>query len=455
MSNILILLHQTIIDKNKPHEVVCFYESIAKELNKNGNNVKILNLAFCKNYLADELHFLDNKTQHLLYEDIKKFNPDVIFTYNNQIFKEIFEITNCPICVFDADSVDLFPCKEYIQQYAERYYLFTCSPGWEEDKYIKLGLKKENIGQINFATSIQNIKMEKDKNISFIGTNFTPLSNYILNDSENNPYLSKKELYNILMTFWQKEKYDTQELKEKYLSYYNNTELYSFWDTRLIVLNSLLDLDLNLYGKFWENLPNYLFQLKLAYNETPMYSLLHNQNIYNSSKINLSISHPQCNGFTYPWRIFDIMASNGLLITSFSKLLKTQTKDMVDIPMYENPYQARDLCIYALKNPSYCEDIIAKSNLFIEKYGRWENNFRIIQEKINISILNTKKETKDFEIYHVSPKKTKEKYYKIKNFTNGIVLALSVVPIVDLFFTKKFKNKIVKSIMKHNKIEDD
>lgn len=36
----------------------------------------------------------------------------------------------------------------------------------------------------------------------------------------------------------------------------------------------------------------------------------------------------------------------------------------------------------------------------------------------------------------------------MKNFTNGIVLALSVVPIVDSFFTKK-------SIIKHNKIEDD
>lgn len=457
MANVLILLHQTIIDQNKPHEVVCFYESIAKELNKNGNDVKILNLAFCKNYLADNLHFLDNETQQLLYEDIKKFNPDVIFTYNNQIFKEIFQITNCPICVFDADSVDLFPCKEYIQQYAERYYLFTCSPGWEEDKYIKLGLKKENIGQINFATSIQNIKMEKDKNISFIGTNFTPLSNYILNDCENNPYLSKKELYNILMTFWQKEKYNTQTLKEKYLSYYNNTELYSFWDTRLIVLNSLLDLDLNLYGKFWENLPNYFFQLKLAYNETPMYSLLHNQNIYNSSKINLSISHPQCNGFTYPWRIFDVMASNGLLITSFSKLLKMQTKDIVEIPMYENPYQARDLCIYALKNPSYCEDIIAKSNLFIEKYGRWKNNFRIIQEKINISLLNKKNNIKDFEIYRITPKtiNNKNKFYKYKNFTNGIALAFSVIPFINLFFTKKLKTKIIKSIIKHNKIENN
>ena len=221
-------------------------------------------------------------------------------------------------------------------------------------------------------------------------------------------------------------------------------------------MNSLLDLDLNLYGKFWENLPNYFFQLKLAYNETPMYSLLHNQNIYNSSKINLSISHPQCNGFTYPWRIFDIMASNGLLITSFSKLLKIQTKDVVDIPMYENPYQARDLCIYALKNPSYCEDIIAKSNLFIEKYGRWENNFKIIQEKLKISLLNTKNTTKEFKIYHITPKIIKkDKYHGYKNFTNGIALAFSSIPVINLFYTKKIKNKIIKSINKYNKVEDN
>lgn len=452
MSNILILLHQTIIDKNKPHAVVCFYESIANELSSNGNNVKILNLALCKDYHSDNLSFLDGITKNVLFEDIKNFNPDLIFTYNNQIFKEIFKITNCPICVFDADSVELFPNKEYIKLHSERYYLFTCSPGWEDCKYEQIGFKKDNIGQINFATSIKNVKLEKDKNISFIGTNFLPISNYILDEFGKNVYLSKKELYDILIKFWQTEKYNTQELKEKYLSYYNDTELYSFWDTRLIVLNSLLDLGLNLYGKFWDKLPNYFFQLKLAFNETPMYSLLHNQNIYNSSHINLSISHPQCNGYTYPWRIYDIMASNGLLITSYSELLKKQIKNFVDIPMYENPYDARELCKYALGNPSYCEDIISKSNEFIEKFGRWKDNLKIIQDITGVILINEqKKQDSCFHIYDIEIKKKKNNELKIrlKNIFNGISLILSQIPILEYFYTKKLRAKLYSSINKY------
>lgn len=89
--------------------------------------------------------------------------------------------------------------------------------------------------------------------------------------------------------------------------------------------------------------------LMSAFDETPKFSIKHNQDIYNESKICLSISHPQTRGYAFPWRIYDIMATNGMLISSRSDLLNEFTKGIVKIPMYESPYEARELCIKYLK----------------------------------------------------------------------------------------------------------
>lgn len=456
MAKILVLLNQTVIDNNNPYGLLCFYESMVKELCNNGNDVKVLNLALYKRYNDDYLRYLTPHKRNLFYSEVKNFNPDVVFTYNNQIFKDIFKLTDCPICIFDADSVDFFPCKEYVKLYTDRYYLFTFFPEWEDYKYTQLGLKKGNIFQLNLATSIKNVKMEKTKNISFIGTNFPPIPENIVADYSN---LTKKDLYNILIEYWTSEKYNTNKLKELYPQYASSIGLYSFWDTRLVVLNSILDLGLNLYGKFWNNLPSPMFQLKLTVDDSPMYSLEHNQCIYNSSKINLSISHPQCDGYAFPWRIYDIMASNGLLITSCSELLKKKTEGFVDLPMYDNPYEAKALCKYALNNPSYCEDVIEQSNQFIDKFARWDNNFKIIQDSLKLNILsNVKKTNQNFEVYQLIDssvlKYKRTKKTDFKNFINGLLLALSAIPLINILFTKKLKNKLINSIVKYNNSEN-
>lgn len=96
------------------------------------------------------------------------------------------------------------------------------------------------------------------------------------------------------------------------------------------------------------------------------------------------------------------MASNSLLISSYSKQLEELTKNFVKIPMYKNPYDARHLCQYALNNPNYCEDIILACNEFIEKYGRWEDNFKIIEETINVNLTSDEDNDRPFKIANFS-----------------------------------------------------
>ncbi len=236
----------------------------------------------------------------------------------------------------------------------------------------------------------------------------------------------------------------------------NEIEAYQIFDERNYILTSVLDLGLKLYGVNWIKETDSNLNLMSAYDNTLKYSLIHNQDIYNSSKINLSISHPQCKGYAYPWRCYDIMASSGILICSYSKLLEDLTKGYVKIPMYHSPYDARELCKYALSNPTWCEDIISASNDFIAQFGRWESNFKTLEEIFNIKLINDTVSPKNEVIFYtLSTTTLKKNLNKIlnqplkmqcKNIICGMLLILINLPFFNLLFNKKLVRRIYRSI---------
>jgi hypothetical protein len=176
-------------------------------------------------------------------------------------------------------------------------------------------------------------------------------------------------------------------------------DIYKIFDSRNYILQSIADLGLKLYGENWDKENGCDLVLMSMFDKTPVFSLKHNQDVYNSSKICLSVSHPQTRGWAFPWRCYDIMASDGLLICSYSGLLRKTTQDLkFKIPMYESPYQTRELCQKYLKEPNLRQDTVFASNEFIEKNGRWENNFRKLQEFLKIKLIN---ENKNGNIYFI------------------------------------------------------
>ena len=329
MSKILIMFHQPVIDLNNPYGIVCFYESFAKELSKYSNEVKLINTYFLKQFPEDRITLLNSDIKEKFLEEIKNFNPDIIFSFNNQITIEILQITNCNICVFDADGIDFFAGKDFIKKYKDRYFMCSFYEGWEEDKYPKLGFTKSKVIFLNSATSIKREKLKKTSNISFIGTKFSSISK----DTQLK-ISQEKSIYEDLREYYKNPYISNDKLFEKYRKLFKLTkiDLYPLLDPRLYVLQSVWDLGLDIYGLLWDSLPTELYNLSLCchYNE-PKYTLKHNQDIYNSSKINISISHPQCKNYTFPWRVYDIMASDGLLISSYSKLLEKYTKNLEKI----------------------------------------------------------------------------------------------------------------------------
>lgn len=384
MARILVSFWQPLIGDSSDN-IICYYESFAEELKKFGNEVLILN-----RILFTDAYFRSYAKEHedFLVEEVRKFNPDLIIAFNNQIFECILENTNCPVGLFDADSSYLFSSKDCISKYIERYFMVTHYENWE-NVYSEMGFSLEKICTIKIATSCRREEKEKNKNISFIGTKFLQtvsenIRNYL---TENKP-----NIYKMLKKHWSSGSYDYEELLKEFCPDLTCTkhDIAQIFDWRNYVLSSLLDLGLNLYGVGWRDGEDNNIALMSAYDSTPKFSLKHNQDVYNESKICLSISHPQTRGYAFPWRVYDIMATSGMLISSYSSLLKEQTKDFVDIPMYNSPYDARDLCKKYLKEANMREDIVCACNDFIEKHGRWESNFRELETFFRVKLINTK-----------------------------------------------------------------
>lgn len=427
MANILFCLAQPIIE-NSIKNIVCYYDGMIKELRNDGNNICLLNIVgFSK---------ITNKQK----EDIKKFNPDIIFAFNNAIFPEVINITGCPIVCFAEDSYYFFCQKDLLKKYRDRYYLVTTDGNINDFKsYFDIN----KMAPIHHATAVIRDNSPKDKNISFIGQPFV----YGNLDQEQ-----KHTGYKALLESYSKCNYDYKKLIQKYDNDKNWEEslIFGVFDNRIATLNTLLELGLSVYGIYWNNLSKYCNQLVLAFNEEPVYSLKHNQDIYNSSIININIQHPQNYGYGCAWRVYDIMASSGLLISQRSLLLKNRTKNFVDIPMFDTPLQAADLCRKYLKEKTLREEIIIASNEYIEKFGRWNSNFKTISQLTGISLKDT--ENKGY-LSFINPNNLLQikKYSRIKNIKNGYRLILSNLPIFRKLYNAKQLNKLYSSIEK-NKI---
>ncbi len=436
MANILISFFQPVIG-NLSSNIICYYESLISNLKNNGHSVRIFNMIFYEQY-KDQLS-----------DKIKEFSPNVIITFNNQIPEEILCSTDCTICLFDADSSEHFIHLELIEKYKERYYMVTQWDGWNT-KYADLGFLPNRIINIHPATSIVSKDIPKVNNISFIGSKFEYKSinlRSIIDNSKNDHF------YTLLQKYWNSSDLNFKNFVDNTYCNLTKFEQFSLFDSRNYILTSVLDLGVKLYGQNWNDLHCGSYALSAAFDREPKFSLKHNQDIYNSSIINLSISHPQTYGYAFPWRVYDIMASSGLLITSKSTLLETYTKGIVDIPSFTSPYEVRDLCKKYLREDNLRKDIIAASNYFIEKHGRWEDNFKIIENAINVKLLNVQqKDNSDLVVENLCTNFNNDDYFLMQGKTQinePGPLGIATDTIKELFFfLNKDKIRVICKLLK-------
>lgn len=391
---IFISLFSGINDpQSETGSIPCFYETIINDLKKSGNDIFVyVSRIFCQHY---------NKIPVNLLRKIKLFKPDLFILFNNT-FWDISKEFDCPILVYEVDSPLFYSNKNSLKSNIDRYKFIV-----SQDESIQV-LKNEfkvsdkNILKTSFFTEIYTEDIPIKHNISFIGTKFVNNSkpnifNVFMNSMPNdeeisafknliryyccNTFLTKNELLSNLNITSEKiiKSLDLNSLIFL-LSDYNRTK----------TLSSIADLGLGLYGtldwiKYTYNEP----ELILSYINKIVYSIKHNQDIYNASKIAININHLQAqSGFS--WRVCDILASNACLVSEYKPNIEKYFSK-AGILMFSNPYEAREICLKLLNNENLRKDIVAASHEIIDSKYRFRYVKKYIEDFLGYEISGNSK----------------------------------------------------------------
>ena len=382
MTRIFVSFFSGVNDPLNKAAIPCFYESFLNGLKKTGCEV----LAYVtKAFAADYKKIPDE-----LLCKIKKFDPELIILFNNA-FYDISNKFECPILIYEVDSPLYYSNKEAIKQKPDRYKFAVCQEESAKILNNEFKVNQKNILQASFFSEVINEKLDYKRNICFIGTKFassknkTPYVKFL----EKNPNIEeKKEFINLLdkiknNPFADDIAFNSSKIEE----IFNKNELIFYLSDfyRTKTLSNISDLGLEIFGtKSWSE--DYFNEpyLILNFNPTPVYSLKHNQDIYNSSKIGININHLQAKqGFS--WRVCDIMASNSCLVSEYKPNLDKYFSEL-KIPSFTNPYEAREVVKRLLNNENLRQDIVFASNEIIDKKFRFKNIKEQLECAFNIKL---------------------------------------------------------------------
>ncbi len=443
MANIIVSFF-TPIYENGEHKSLVYYDGLINSLKENGNNILcVFSTDFIDQPWNGTNALKSNLDEVILKNEIKNFKADFCIAFNNSIPDFITESVDCPITLWHGDTFEFFNDKDKILSNLDRYD-FICPFEDTADYLLNKGVNPSRIHQIIPATGVKNENLHQDKNISFIGSSF--YSGYMLVGQLEN--LDRKKVrviadkvYSESLTHGQTGKTTKQIIEEEnyleILNYLPEIEIDSLYSSekRIITLSFLSHLGLEIFGgKEWVDLGKYFPWLALSYNPERVYSLEHNQQIYNTSKICVNISHSQAK-IGFPWRVMDIMASNSCLMTDSNSGIQRFTKKYVDIPTFDSPAEAKALAIKLLKDQAWRSELVLKSQKCIEETGRWESRFKQLDDIFDKGLLGKSSHPNPGAVVYLKP-------VSCEKVEQNLVINITDVPAPQLKIMQKIKNKI-------------
>ena len=409
--------------------IPAYYEGFLHALYVEGNEVLYLKT---NDFLSrpwdgkNELDFFIKKKK--LKEEILKFSPDVVFAYNNSCLPLDFFPEEQVICIMEADTHLYYNDREKIKKNPNRFKFFSSTESSLKNIPEIFGVDKKNSHRLNLATGVKSQDIPKTNNISFIGSSFGS-HNFINNIGNITPPSRIKDITNV---FEHLKKIDNPQIIKKYHSFFS----YHF---RCSVLDEVSHLGLVLYGKDWTIFDQKFPRLHQFSNSKHVFSLRHNQDIYNSSFICLNINHTQALE-AIPWRVLDILASNGCLVSCHSKVLSEFLDGYIDIPTFGSKEEAYSICSRLLKDSIYRNEIVEASQQAINDKGRWSHRLLEIEQEIGIQLTAIKNDTRDLGELCVGRFTNPYKNNMYRLLLNAIVLLVSNLPIkLCAFFYKCMK----------------
>ena len=170
MSKIIIFSFSHIYVDNQ-WQLLSFYEGFSEAFTKRGHVVRhiITNECNIDPWNGNNIPF-SNKLAIDTINKIKKFNPDLIISFNNSIINNISKYVDCPIVIAEADRWMYFSNKPEIKKNVNRYHFFYFTKFGAKDFIENFGANNKQIFHIPIATSITNKSLIKKYNINFIGS---------------------------------------------------------------------------------------------------------------------------------------------------------------------------------------------------------------------------------------------------------------------------------------------
>ncbi|MBR5882011.1 MAG: glycosyltransferase family 1 protein [Mailhella sp.] len=391
MAKILLAFFNGIMNADSPQAMPCFYEAFIQGLRENGNDLLVYH------------HDRFNASFSILPDDIRKeietFAPDCAILFNN-CFYDLSEY-DFPIVVYEVDSILYYSNQERLKANPDRFRYVVCQEESRANIKSFLGVQDKFICQLPFFTAVKSEPLEKKTNISFIGTRFAPdnsthtlWNDFMMSSPSEDAIAHYREALSqiALHPYWTQE-----EIDSRFYQYGINTARFLPSERivgalsgvrRIQVLSAVADLGLDIYGTpSWVNSPCEEPLIPLSYNKKSVYSIQHNQDVYNSSKLSININHLQAvEGFS--WRVCDIMASSSCLVSEYkSDLVRLFPK--VPIPTFSNQYEAREQCCRLLKEDALREDIVCASNEAIEGNYRFNHLIPMLEDFLGIRLTSS------------------------------------------------------------------
>lgn len=442
------------------------YDAITKELLANGNDVFRFNINHSSVSNTGWGEFCQLNEANII-DKILDFNPDILFNFNHSFPTNVKLPDTCKNCIIDADNPSTFWNKDELEKNKYKYYFLGLQKYSKEmyENFIHLSMK-DHSNYLFFppASVVQNEAMEKDKNISFIGSNFYPLSVPNIEGfyDENGLSLYKKFKQDYFFSLSDAAKL-TQTSESNIKPLFESVRAYYVGQERLKYMQSIADLGFVFYGvRWWNHIAYYDFSLAECFDSTPKVSIEDNQWVYNSSKISINISHPQAKS-SFSWRVMDIMASSACLLTEYKSdwhdlFGNYLSPEVLNAIVYTDHFDMREKAKLLLKNEELRLRCVQECNNAIEKNGRWGHRFKLLEEFLSLSILNVDNPNPRYiEEKNIPHIKLIEQHvtasiitegkknllqrlklkYRFKSMYYLLLLFLAQIPIIDLLFKKK------------------
>lgn len=433
MAKVFLSFFNALHDARFPEKMPCFYEAFIKGLQKSGNDVLYYMMT---NFSPNDF----GRVPASLREKIKKFSPDIIILFNN-CFYDISNDFSCPIIVYSVDSPIYFSNKNSLKHKTSTLYMVD-----DENFFpvLKNDYGAKNIILTPFFSEVYAENIEQTTNISFLGSSFwssssiSPWNVFQRTEHTEQEYEDFKRIA---------EKIAANPFDESLSAFLPENLPLSSWimplsaDYRSRVLSEVADLGLKIYGpKSWAQDFGSDMNLTLAYRQQTLYSVKHNQDLYNASKICLNINHVQAvNSFS--WRVCDIMASNGCLVSQEKSVLQERFPNC-RIPTFSNKYEAREICKKLLENEAMRQDIVAACQEEINAKYRFKHVLKILEQATGVCL---SQQSNGDTICLPTIQTKKRKGGKSSLFWHSLLFSLSFLPL----FSKCFKrDRLFKKIKK-------